>query len=372
MNADFIVVGAGIAGASVGYELALHGTTVVLEREAQPGYHATGRSAALYTENYGNAAIRRLARGSKPFLDDPPEGFGRPILTRRGAMVIARADQGEAFDEAVGFASTTGVEVRIVAGDELGAIHPGLNPDYVDRALYEPDAMDIDVNALHQGFLRGLKARGGTLVSDAEVTAARRIDGGWTVETAAGAYAAPVLVNAAGAWADELAKLARVAPLELVPKRRTAVTFDPPEGIAVDAWPMAVDVDEEFYFKPDAGRILASPADETPLPPQDVQPDEFDIAVCVERIERASVLRVRRLVSRWAGLRTFAPDKTPVIGFAPDAEGFLWLAGQGGYGIKTSPAMARIAAALALGETMPADLSAQGLGYADLAPERLR
>ncbi len=371
MDADFIVVGAGIAGASAGYELAAQGAVVVLEREAQPGYHATGRSAALYTENYGNAVIRRLVRGSKPFLDAPPEGFDRPILTRRGAMVLARADQAEAFAEAVEFASTTGVEARIVAGAELAEIHGGLNPDYVDRALFEPDAMDIDVHALHQGFLRGLKARGGTLVNDAGVTAVHRADGGWTAETAAGAYSAPVLVNAAGAWADEVAKLAGVAPVGLEPKRRTAVTFDPPEGVAVDGWPMAVDVDEEFYFKPDAGRILASPADETPLPPQDVQPDEFDIAVCVDRVERASVLQVRRLVSRWAGLRTFAPDKTPVIGFAPEAEGFLWLAGQGGYGIKTSPAMARIAAALALREEMPADLAALALSYADLAPQRL-
>jgi D-arginine dehydrogenase len=236
--------------------------------------------------------------------------------------------------------------------------------------MYEPAAMDIDVHALHQGFLRGLRARGGRVVTDAEVRSLRRRDGLWTAETTAGTFAAPIVVNAAGAWADEVARLAGIGTVGLVPKRRTAFTIEPPEGVAPSGWPAVVDVAETFYFKPESGRLLVSPADETPMPPCDVQPDEIDVASAAARLEAATTLQVRRIAHKWAGLRSFVADKTPVAGFAPDAEGFFWLAGQGGYGIQTSPAMGRVAAALAAGRGLPPDIAARGVTEAALSPAR--
>ena len=370
MHHDFLVIGGGIAGASAAYALSEFGQGRVglLERESQPGYHSTGRSAAVYTENYGNAVIRALVKGSKSFLTEPPEGFAEnPILSPRGSMMFARADQSLAMDKALAFARETGVDAPEVSKEEALEIHSGLDPDYFARAMYEPGAMDIDVHGLHHGYLRALKANGGEIVTNAEVTALARNGGTWSVETRAGRFEAPVVINAAGAWADELAGLAGLAPVGLAPLRRTAITFDPPEGLEIDRWPVVIDVEEQFYFKPDAGRVLGSPADETPMPPSDVQPDELDIAHAVDRIERASRLEVRRIASKWAGLRTFAPDRTPVVGMAPEGDGFLWLAGQGGYGIKTSPALGRVAAALAAGTEIPPDIA---VDPADLAPDR--
>jgi D-arginine dehydrogenase len=228
----------------------------------------------------------------------------------------------------------------------------------------------MDVHAIHQGYLRGFRAAGGRLVCDAEVTALGRDGAGWRVETRAGVFTAEVVIDAAGAWADVLARLAGVKPIGLVPKRRTAMTIEQPGG-DFRRWPAVIDVDEQFYWKPDAGQLLLSPADETPIEPQDVQPDELDVAICVDRVERASTLAIKRIARKWAGLRSFVKDKTLVAGFAPEAPGFFWLAGQGGYGIMTSPAMGRIAAALAQGKPMPADIAARGITAADLAPARL-
>jgi D-arginine dehydrogenase len=237
--------------------------------------------------------------------------------------------------------------------------------------MYEPEAMDIDVHALHQGFLRGLKARGGRIVTDAEAHGIARAAGAWRVATPRGEFAAPILVNAAGAWADEVARLAGVPTIGLVPKRRTAFTIEPPAGMAIADWPLVVDVAESFYFKPESGRLLVSPADETPMPPCDVQPEEIDIAGAAARLEAATSIRVSRIVRKWAGLRSFVADKTPVVGFAPGADGFFWLAGQGGYGIQTAPAMGHLAAALVDGEEVPADLAGFGVEAAALAPARL-
>jgi D-arginine dehydrogenase len=225
---------------------------------------------------------------------------------------------------------------------------------------------------VHRGYLRGMTARGGRIVTNAEVTGLSRDGSGWRVATRAGDFAAPVVVNAAGAWCDEVAALAGVAPIGLVPKRRTAITFDPPQGQAIHGWPSMIDVDESFYFKPDAGRILASPADETPMPPCDVQPDELDVAILVDRLEQATTLQVKRIASKWAGLRSFVADKTLVAGFDAQAEGFFWLAGQGGYGIQTSPTMARVAAGLVAGKGLPPDLVDLGVSEATLAPDRCR
>ncbi|MCC7274007.1 MAG: FAD-binding oxidoreductase [Alphaproteobacteria bacterium] len=366
MDTDFIVIGGGIAGASAGCALAAHGSVVVLEREDQPGYHTTGRSAALYTENYGNRVIRVLTIASKPYFTR--HGF----LSPRGVLWLARADQGAAIDRALVEAKAFPQRFEEVAKAEALRLLPVLEPDYVGRAILEPDATDMDVHGIHQSFLKGLRDAGGRLVTATGDAVARRGGGGWEVETRQGAFRAPVVVNAAGAWADVVAAAAGVRAVGLVPKRRTALTFDAPADMAVHGWPMALDVDETFYFKPEAGRVLASPADETPMAPCDAQPDEMDIALCVDRIERATRLRVRRITHKWAGLRSFVADKTPVVGEAPDAPGFFWCAGQGGYGIMTSPAMGRCVAALATGGDLPEDLRAMGLGRGDLAPQRLQ
>ena len=365
----FAIVGAGIAGASAGYHLAAAGPTLLIEREGQPGYHSTGRSAALYTETYGNRAIRALTIASRPFFEAPPKGFTEhPLLTPRGTMVIARADQRLKLEAALAESRAIQPAVQGVDRARALALCPALRGEYLDCAFYEEDARDMDVHAIHQGYLRGFRAAGGQLVCDAEVTALVRDGAGWTIATRAGAFTADIVIDAAGAWADVLARMAGVKPIGLVPKRRTAMTV---EGIGdFRRWPAVIDVDEQFYWKPDAGQLILSPADETPIEPQDVQPDELDIALCVDRVERASTMSIKRITRKWAGLRSFVADKTPVAGFAPDAPGFFWLAGQGGYGIMTSPAMGRIAAALAQGRAIPADIAERGVSAADLAPAR--
>lgn len=371
-TSDILVIGAGIAGASAAFELAREAHVVLLEQEDQPGYHTTGRSAALFTEAYGNLAIRRLTSAGRAFFESPPEGFAEHrLLSPRGTLFIAREDQLASLERALVETPST-AEVRRLSGDAAIAVNPALDPAYVAAALHEPSAEDIDVHALHTGFLRGLRRRGGRIVNGAGVAALARAGGGWTADTPAGRFAAPLVVNAAGAWADLVAGLAGVRPVGLVPKRRTAFTFDPPEGWDIAGWPATIDIDETFYFKPDAGRVLGSPADETPSAPCDARPEELDIALGVDRIERATRLTVPRLTASWAGLRSFVADKTPVVGFEPEAEGFFWLAGQGGYGIQTAPALARAAAALISAGALPDDLRARGLDEAALGPGRLR
>lgn len=380
---DFLIVGGGMAGASAAYELAAHGSVAVLERESQPGYHSTGRSAALYTQTYGHPVVRALTVASWDFYTNPPEGFSEhPLLTPRGVLLIGRADQTAALDRdfAEGRRLTPSVE-RLDRAQTL-ARAPFLKADYVDGAVWEPEAMDMDVHAIHTGYLRGLKARGGRLVTDAGVEALERRDGLWIATTPAGIFAAPVLVNAAGAWADVLAGMAGVRPIGLVPKRRTAITFDPvfadsgfpgpADAAGLAGWPMVIDVDEQFYMKPESGRLMLSPADETPVEPCDVQPEELDIAVAIDRMEQAVRFSVRRIAHKWAGLRSFVADKVMVAGYDDSTEGFFWLAGQGGYGIQTAPAMGRTAAALATGGGLPAEVAALGVRTEDLAPSRLR
>jgi len=370
-HADVIVIGAGIAGASVAYELAASGRVLLLERESQPGYHTTGRSAALFTETYGNALMRALTRASKTFLGQPPAGFASTaLLAPRGTLLVARAEQLPALRCAHDECSVLVDNLTWCSGDEVCARVPCFAPGQVAAGLLEPDAMDIDVHALQHGFLRGLRARDGVLVCNAEVRALARYGGNWRAQTAAGEFEAPLLVNAAGAWADEIGRLAGASPVGLVPKRRTAITFSPPAGVSIERWPAVIDIDEDWYFKPDAGRILASPADETPSPPCDAQPDEYDVAMLVDRLTRFTTLKVPRIHARWAGLRSFVTDKTIVAGFDERAPGFFWLAGQGGYGIQTAPAVARAAAALLNGVALPADLADLGVDAAALSPAR--
>jgi D-arginine dehydrogenase len=246
-----------------------------------------------------------------------------------------------------------------------------LREDYVAGAVLDPEAMDMDVHAIHLGFIRAMRARSGALTTGAELKFLRRSGQSWLARTTAGNFSARVVVNAAGAWCDEVGAMAGAHPIGLVPKRRTAFIFDAPPGFDVSRWPSVVDVGEEFYFKPEAGKLLGSPADQTPMNPCDAHPDDFDVAVGVARIQRAARIPVTHLYRKWAGLRSFVADGCPVVGYDPFVEDFFWLAAQGGYGIETSPSIARLAAALAVGGDIPADLAKQGVTSAALAPERL-
>jgi D-arginine dehydrogenase len=370
---DLIVIGAGMAGVAAAAHLAAERRVIVLEREAQPGYHSTGRSAALFTETYGNRVIRTLTGASRAFYENWADGFtGHPILTPRGALMFAMPGQESQLDAAWEDLSSLDPRVRRLDAAEARAMVPVLRPDQVIGAVLEPDAMDIDVHELHQGYLRLLRRRGGRVVTDAEVQALSRAGGTWNVMTTAGDFAAPIVVNAAGAWADVVAGLAGLPPIGLVPKRRTALTIAPPLAIDTSRWPMTLDVAESFYFKPDAGRLLVSPADETPIEPCDVQPDELDVAIAIDRLMRATTIEVTRVERKWAGLRSFVADKTTVCGFDPLAEGFFWLAGQGGYGIQTAEGMARCAVSLINGKGLPPDITAKGVEAATLSPGRFR
>jgi D-arginine dehydrogenase len=372
-EADFLVVGAGIAGASVGYWLARNAKVIVLERESQPGYHSTGRSAALFSETYGNFAIRAITVSSGDFFDSPPPGFtDHPLVSPRGALIFGNEAQAPKLDRmyADWFKLVNTVQ-RLDKAQTL-KLCPLLVPDKIAGAVFEPDAKDIDVHATHQGFLRALRGHGGHVVNKAEVLSAARQGDKWMVKTTAGDFSAPVLINAAGAWCDVLAGIAGVKPVGLSPKRRTAFTFNGPPDLDYHSLPMVLDADEQFYFKPEVGQFLASPADETPMEPCDVQPEEYDIAEAAAQIEEFTSLRIRRINNKWAGLRSFVADRSPVVGFDDKVPGFFWLAGQGGYGIQTSPAMGEVAAALAMKQPLPARVAALGVTPEFLSPARLR
>lgn len=368
---DVIVIGGGMAGVSCAGLLASSHRVLTLESEAHLGFHATGRSGALYTELYGNPVVRELTSRSRGFLTAPPAGFTEtPLLKQRGIMFIATHEQKEALAAFAGGPNFSDCG-RIIDAGEAHRLCPALIPERLAGAAYEATASDIDVSALQEGFARRARASESRIATGAAASALTFEAGGWTVTTDVGTFRAPVVINAAGAWADVVAEMAGVAPLGLRPLRRTAILIDPPAETDIAAWPCVIDIDEQFYFKPDAGRLMVSPADETPCEPCDAQAEELDMAIAADRFQTATTIEVRRIVHRWAGLRTFGPDRTPVVGFDPAAEGFFWLAGQGGYGIQTAPALAELAAGL-----VRAGQGASGVGdnwlAAQLSPARLR
>jgi D-arginine dehydrogenase len=368
---DFIVIGAGIAGASVAWWLAPHGRVTVLERESQPGYHSTGRSAALFLESYGTPQVRKMTMASRAFFENLPEGFsGHPILSPRGAMTVAPPGHEAGLQTQWDVVRGLSASARRLDAREALELFPALRPEKLIGAVYEPECFDMDVHALHQGFLRGVRRHGGQVACDAEVLSLRREAGTWQVETRAGRFEAPVVINAAGAWCDEVAKLAGIAPIGLQPKRRSAFVFAPPEGVDVHRWASVIGVQEDWYIKPDAGMLLGSPANADPVPPHDVQPEELDIATAIARIEEMTTLTIRRPARTWAGLRSFVRDGDLVGGWDRLAEGFFWVAAQGGYGIQTSPAMGEACATLARGEPLPARIAGFGLTAAMLSPAR--
>ncbi|QNH79395.1 FAD-binding oxidoreductase [Pseudomonas protegens] len=372
-QADFIIIGGGIAGASTGYWLSRHGRVIVLERESHPAYHSTGRSAALYTAAYGTAQVRALTLASRDFFDHPPEGFcEHPLLTPRGEMTVDfNGDPAELNNQYLS-AKASVPEMQLLSADEACARLPILRREKVHGALYDPSASDIDTDALHQGYLRGIRRHQGQVHTNHEVLGLQRDEQGlWQVQTNGQTFSAPLLINAAGAWADQIGAMAGARRLGLQPKRRAAFIFAGPEGLDTHHWPMLVSLDESFYMKPDAGMFLGSPANADPVEPHDVQPEELDIALGIYQIEEATTLSIRRPTRTWAGLRSFVSDGDLLAGFDPQVPGLFWVAGQGGYGIQTSPAMGQASAALVRGQPLPEPLTRFGLTPALLSPARL-
>lgn len=346
-DVDVTVIGAGIAGSGAAANLAVDRRVALIEAEAAAGYHSTGRSAALWLQNYGPPDVRALSALSRPFFERPPPGFANmPLMTQRLVVFLARADQ--QAELAALYAEGSGL--RDMSPADVKALVPALRDGYAIAAAAEDDAFDMDAAGLHQGFLRQLRAHGGALALRHRAGRIERRSGHWNVETNDGAvFRAPVVVNAAGAWGDEVASIAGVAPLGLVPCRRTAAIIDP-SPYDVTLWPMLVSVGHDWYARPEARtRLMVSPADQTPTHAHDVQPDELDIAIGIDRMQHALDIPVRRVERSWAGLRTFTPDGSLAIGWDAAAPGFFWCVGQGGYGIQTSPAAGRLVADLVTG-----------------------
>ncbi len=344
---DAVVIGAGIAGASAAAALAADRRVALIEAEEQAGYHSTGRSAAIWVLNYGPADVRALTRLSRGFFESPPADFAETaLMRRRPVLFLARPEQVPELDRFL--ADSTGVRPLAVA--EAGALVPALRPGYAAAAAIEADAFDMDVAAIHQGFLRQLRARGGTLALRQRAGRIERRDGAWQVAASGGAvFRAPVVVDAAGAWADEVASMAGIRPLRLIPCRRTAAIIDPSPRDVSD-WPLILDVGHGWYARPEARtQLMVSPADETPTHPHDVRPEEIDVALGIDRMQQALDIEVRRVERSWAGLRTFTQDGSLAFGWDRRAPGFFWCAGQGGYGIQTSPAAGRLVADLIAG-----------------------
>ena len=371
MDYDYLVIGAGISGAAAAHELAASGTVALIEAEAMPGYHSTGRSAALFTPNYGSATVRLINKTSQAFFLEPPADFcDGPLLTRRGMLTVAAPGEEEHLAPILDL-SSAGYEIERLDAARTLALAPLLRPERVAASAYESGVMDIDVALLHQGFMRGFRRRGGLVVCGKRIERLDRSDGLWTASAGDFSISGRIVVNAAGAWAGQVGDMAGAGPIGLVPKRRTAIIVDAPPGLDIAAMPAVDFVAGDAYVKPDAGRLMASPGDQTPIEPQDVQPDEWDVAVLVDWLQRETLVSVSHIGRSWAGLRSFVADQAPVVGYDAGAPDFFWLAGQGGYGIMMAPTLGRAAAGLIVSGCLPADLLATGLRERDLSPRRL-
>jgi D-arginine dehydrogenase len=371
-SCDFLVIGCGMAGAAIASHLSRQASVLVLEMEDQPGYHSTGRSAALFSENYGNATIRALSRASRDFFLSPPAGFCEaPLLKPRTVLMFGRSNQRAAFEQMLKSASSGSTldQVSAQAALELSCV---LRPEGLLGGLLDRNAADIEVHELHRGYIRALKRHGGGIKLGTCVADIRRDAGKWLVRCGEESFRADVIVNAAGAWAGQVAQMAAAQDIHLQPRRRTAVLTDPPPGLTPERWPFIVDVQEQIYLKPDAGLLLFSPADETPVDPCDAQPEDLDVAIAVERLQSETTLEVHRIRRKWAGLRSFVADRSPVIGYDHIQPGFFWVAALGGYGIQTAPALSELAAGLALHDRAELRLAELQLSLNDLSPLRLR
>jgi D-arginine dehydrogenase len=365
-----LIIGGGVAGLSAAAMLSPHVSVTVLEGEESIGYHSSGRSATMLHYALGNSLVRALTLASRRFFDEPPEGFSEvPLGRRMPVLVHAREDELTALDELDG-AIAAFSKVERVGEAEILQICPVLKvgDGGAVSAIVDRNGLRLDPHALLQGYARTLRASGGHLVTSARAAQISRSGGAWTVVTERGdSFSAPILVDAAGSWADNVARLAGVRPLGVEPKRRTIITFDAPEGSDLSSWPFAKTVGDELYFAPESGRLFASPMDEVASDPCDAQPDDYEVALAAHRVEERTTMKVRRIVHKWAGLRTFAPDRKPVAGFAPGADGFFWLAGQGGFGLQTSPTMGAAVASIIAGTPWPVE----GVLPDELSPGRL-
>lgn len=341
----------------------------MVEQEQQPGDHSTGRSAAIYSPTYGPTPIRALTRASLAYfltgVSDEPHSFLTPI----DAAFIARADQNGSFDALC--SELNGVmNWREMEANEIQNRVSFLREGYVSRAIVDTGTSEIDVALLHQSFLKAFSHNGGTLLNSTEVLELEKQKNGWLVKTNQGEFVAKIIVNAAGAWAEQIGSLAGAECIGLTPKRRTALIVEPPSGADLSRIPLVIDIDEQFYLKPYGNKLLISPANENPVQPCDVQPDEMDIAICVDRIQRAFDIEINRIEHSWAGLRSFVADKCPVVGFSNKVDDFYWLAGQGGYGIQSSPALGMLAASEILASAIPDPILESGLVLGSIRPGR--
>ncbi len=375
---DFAVVGGGIAGVSIASHLSEHARVALVEMEPQPGYHSTGRSVSLFCETYGGPVVRTLTRASRRFYFEPPSTFcTAPLVTPRPLLMIASSSQTDALQEFFTSAAPRDRVERLSSREAIEAFPLLARSDLVGAALLRETA-DIDVHELLQGYLRLFRTRGGTFSADALLTRLARNGDAWTLSTSRGDIRAATIVNAAGAWAGEIGKLAGAMDIGLRPLKRSVALIEQPPGHNMNDWPLLVDAEERFYTKPSPGRLFLSPADETLSAPCDAQADDIDLAEAVDRFERATTIEVKRLVGRWAGLRSFVADREPVVGFDPLVPGFFWLAALGGYGIQVSPALSFLAASWARGYPIDAEVAARDFpGVTDLiesqmSPHRLK
>ena len=369
MDADVLIIGGGVAGLSLAAAIAPKRKVLVLEAEDAVGYHSSGRSAAFSHFGIGNRVVRGLTAASRRFF----ETDGDTTLARRApALFVATPEMEPALSQLGAIMSAYTANVRACGEAAMRLLFPPLRTggDAVIAGLLDPDGLRLDTAALLQRYERQLKQSGRVLAGQ-RVEAIKALASGWEVRTSGGHWTAPVLINAAGAWADPLAQMAGVPPLGLTPLRRTVIIVDPPTGADVRGWPFVKTCVDDFYVLPEGGRLMASPVDEVPTDPCDAQPEDYDLALAAAKVEQYTTLPVRRIAHRWAGLRTFAADRSPVIGFDPRVPNFFWCAGQGGFGLQTAPALSAAAASLLLGDEWPQPLAAQGVHPHEVAPERL-
>jgi len=374
-GADFLIIGGGIAGLSAAARLGRHGRTIVLEAEDAPGYHSSGRSVSYSHFGIGNAAVRGLTAYSRTFFEAPPEGICETPLCRVApSLWFAREGQQEALAALQAAMAGFTDAIEEIGAEEIARRCPVVRtgPGAALHGLLDPYALKLDGDILLQSFVRMVRGTRGTILTGRRIAAIERRGDRWRVGTETGeTFEAPILIDAAGAWADGVARLGQVRPLGLRPKRRTIIAVDPPPGVDPSGWPFVHSIAGDFYMLPEAGRILASPADEVDDDPCDAQPEDYDLALAADRLGHYTTVPVARIAHRWAGLRTFAADRVPTAGFAPDAPGFFLLAGQGGYGLQTAPAMAEAVEALAMDTPWPQGLAALGVMPETIRPERL-
>ena len=368
---DVIVIGGGIAGISVAYELSSDRSVCVLEMESALAFHTTGRSAATFLEALGTDQIRALSTGSRAFLENPPDFIDSPPMSPLPLIMYAkhgRSAEVEAFNAEV---SRWVPNSRLLTAAEVIEICPVMKLDHVESGFLDPNSKELDVLAIHQGYVRGFRANSGHIEKSTRVVEAKRVGSHWELTTASGeSYSAEVIVNAAGAWGDEVAAVAGINPSGLIPKVRSIFLVNSPQGDATKDLPIVGDIDGAYYFKPEGHQFLCSPMDQTPSEPCDASADTLEIARAIDEVNNATTLNIKSVNSSWGGLRTFAPDDNPVVGYEANAEGFFWMVGQGGYGIQTSPAMARLSASLVRGQGAPQDLLDRGVDLDALSPER--